>query len=486
MKPNNFASILLFSTAVSAVSQEQYNYGSPGKQVGTVYPCLVNCTSSFEECNEVCGYNVNTVLSYDIGTKYQQFKGFGTSLAWFAYVQGNTSNPYRDQVADLIFNVETGLGLNVGRFLIEGGENPELDFVQFRDTIPSYEPLPREWNWNADPFQLWFAQAAVQRGAQYIEGFTNSPPFWMTLSNSSTGNFNGSLDNLNSSYFSDFIEYMVGATQHFATEWGIPLYALELFNEPASTWWVYGNDQEGCHFSLGQQEILIPMLHQQLEKSGLNTRIASSDDNSIDESVSTMESLESSGVLSQVSIMASHTYSGTERSTLLSLSKQYNKDLWASEYGDGDTTGLETAAEIILDLREMQPTVWCYWQAIDTSGSGWGPLEAELNTPGAFAFNVTSKYYVWRQFTSYLRPDSTFISIDNDNSLAAINSSGNLVIVTMNFGTNSIPLNGRKVVSAHLTVPWDGLYFEDVTDLYQGNELWFTLPVGGVISFEIQ
>jgi hypothetical protein len=56
----------------------------------------------------------------------------------------------------------------------------------------------------------------------------------------------------------------------------------------------------------------------------------------------------------------------------------------------------------------------------------------------------------------------------------------------MNFGDNTIPLQGRRVKRAHLTVPWDGVYYEDVTKDYQGSILSFTLPVGGVISFELQ
>src|SRR5258708_38198235 len=94
-----------------------------------------------EACNEVCGCPATTqVIEIDTSSKLQEFSGFGTSLAWFAFVLGNSSNPYRQQVVDLLFDTDTGLGLNAGRYLIEGGENPDLDFIQFRDMIPSYEP----------------------------------------------------------------------------------------------------------------------------------------------------------------------------------------------------------------------------------------------------------------------------------------------------------------------------------------------------------
>jgi hypothetical protein len=45
----------------------------------------------------------------------QEFEGWGTSLCWFANVAGGYPNPLRNYLADLLFDVEKGLGLQICR-----------------------------------------------------------------------------------------------------------------------------------------------------------------------------------------------------------------------------------------------------------------------------------------------------------------------------------------------------------------------------------
>jgi galactan endo-1,6-beta-galactosidase len=262
-----------------------------------------------------------------------------------------------------------------------------------------------------------------------------------------------------------------------------------MFNEPVSDWWVYGGTQEGCMIDINTQQAIVPLTAAALAVSGSSTIVAASDDNDIDQSYYSMLAFISSGNLDHISQINTHTYSGTLRKELQQLAAQYNKKLWVSEYGDGDGSGLTLAQQLMTDLAGLQPLVWCYWQAVDMTGSGWGPLEAELNTPGSFEFQVTPKYYVFSQFTKYLRPGYTFVETNNTNTVAA-ESGDSLAIVSINCGTNSIevPSNFNRVASAHLTVPWDNIYYEDVTSSYsiQNSYLQFTLPQGGVISFSLE
>ncbi|GMA60198.1 hypothetical protein GCM10025859_06380 [Alicyclobacillus fastidiosus] len=115
------------------------------------------------------------------------WQGWGTSLAWFAYVIGGAPNGVRNHIADLLFSQQKGLGLNVLRYNIGGGENPNLHFLQPRAKIPGYEPTEGNYNWTADASQRWMLQAAKKRGANVFEAFSNSPPYWMTKSDSVTG-----------------------------------------------------------------------------------------------------------------------------------------------------------------------------------------------------------------------------------------------------------------------------------------------------------
>ena len=66
-----------------------------------------------------------------------------------------------------------------------------------------------------------------------------------------------------------------------------------------------------------------------------------------------------------MTVLTTHTYNGRpgQRQALSKFAAAHGKRLWASEYGDGDSTGLELAARITLDLNEMNASMWTLWQA---------------------------------------------------------------------------------------------------------------------------
>lgn len=257
---------------------------------------------------------------------------------------------------DLLFDGDTGLGVNAGKYLIEGGENSDLYFIQFRDMIPNYEPKKGEWDWNTDPYQVWITQAALEKGMEIVMAFTNSPPYWMTYSRSATGNYLG-LENLKSAYYDELVNYMVTVVDYFSTDLDIKFECLEMFNEPMSDWWVYGGTQEGCMIDINTQQAIIPLTAAALAVSESSTVVAASDDNDIDQSYYNMLAFISSGNLDHISQINTHTYSGTLR-TVQQLAAQYNKKLWASEYGDADGSGLTLAQQLMTDLTGLRPLVW--------------------------------------------------------------------------------------------------------------------------------
>ena len=62
----------------------------------------------------------------------QAFEGWGTSLCWFANVAGGYPDPQRNYLADLLFDPEKGLGLQICRYNIGGSGWGTLDVPNFR------------------------------------------------------------------------------------------------------------------------------------------------------------------------------------------------------------------------------------------------------------------------------------------------------------------------------------------------------------------
>lgn len=67
-----------------------------------------------------------------IGRVQQEFEGWGTSLCWFANIAGGFPDPLRTYLADLLFDVSKGLGMQICRYNIGGAGWGTLDIPNFR------------------------------------------------------------------------------------------------------------------------------------------------------------------------------------------------------------------------------------------------------------------------------------------------------------------------------------------------------------------
>lgn len=377
------------------------------------------------------------------------YLGWGVSLCWWANVVGSYAN--RDQYADLAF---TQLKLNIVRYNIGGGENPALNILtSYRAKMQGFEPTNGVWNWNADLNQRWMLRTALARGANLVDAFANSPPWWMTVSGSVTGAVGGT-NNLQVAYQNDFATYLATVVSNLTVLDGVHFDYVTPINEPSGSW-SYGKQQEGCHMSTAQQAPVLNAL-----RSALNTSLPSAGMDAL-EDVDPYQSLNdlnsyTSATLNNIALCTTHTYGVNGSSGLGSKVSSLGKSLWVSEYGDGDATGLTMAQRIHNDITLMGLRAWCYWQVVDSTG-GWGFLYNPLttNSSGGFTTNYTinQKFYMMGQFSEYIRPGCKIISVNDTNTLAAYTpSNSTLVLVTVNTNTNSF--NVTYDVSAFGSVPW--------------------------------
>lgn len=354
------------------------------------------------------------------------FDGWGTSLCWWAHVVGGFTN--RDEYADLAFKE---LGWNIVRYNIGGGENPaRSNTMEFRARIPGFQPEPGKWDWSADAHQRWMLRAAVARGANHVVAFANSPPFWMTHSESVTGARRGRDDNLRPGFEATFADYLAIVMSNLTVLDGVKFDTVTPMNEPSATWWELGHRQEGTHMSVGQQMRMINLLRGSLDRHGLRATIVASEDNderNTYECVSAYDAV----TLSNISHIATHTYHANASPKLRQLSERTGKPLWVSEYGDGERTGLRMARRIRDDIVEKRAQAWIYWQFADNAGA-WGMVWNRLDGRDP-SYRKTRKFYVMAQFSRFIRPGSQIISASDDDSLVAYDRpKQQLIIVAVN------------------------------------------------------
>ena len=399
----------------------------------------------------VCAWCVPSVRA-DTTAKVQpsapspRFDGWGTSLCWFGNAVGRWSEPQRSEIADLLFS-PGGLGLTVVRYNIGGGEVPGHHHMPAFRQMEGFQSASGEWNWDADPGQRWFLQAAIKRGANILEAFSNSPPYWMTVSQCASGNGDGKTDNLDPRFHTAFADYLAEVTKHFHDAWGISFQTLDPFNESASDYWRVNGKQEGCHFDHAIQAALIKLTRASLDARGLKqTQIAASDETNF---ASAIESFKAYDPATQALVgqINTHAYATERRAELSALAQKFGKVLVMSEVdGAGGTShdhgsmvpALELANRIIGDLKELHPTQWTFWQTVEdedsqaTGKKNWGLIHADLKGQSQ-AYTLTKKYHAMASFTRFIRPGQVFLPVDNENTVAAFDPTKHtLVLVTRN------------------------------------------------------
>lgn len=395
-----------------------------------------------------CGtVHAQTKVVVNPGKKYQLFEGWGTSLCWWAELVGAWNEANRDQFLGALADPDTGLGYNIFRYNIGGGDQPGHDHLTKGDgggKVPGYKPTEKgNFDWTADPAQRGVALRLNKVVKDPIfEAFSNSPPWWMTKSGCVSGSNDGS-DNLKEDYFDDFADYLSEVALHFKTDWGLTFRTVEPFNEPSAGWWKSNGGQEGCGFKNNQSKMIVE-LGKALKKKGLfpATSVSAADETSIKQAHDQLGNY-TSEALSYLGQVNTHSYSdGSYRKQLYNRAFGLNKRLWQSETGPLSKSGDEHIAlwmanVIIQDLRDMKAEAWVDWQIADPA-ENWRSIKADHKKQ---TFSYMPRYYMHAAFSRYIRPGSRIIDSDNGNTVAALRPDGALVIVVRNSGSSDVKYN---------------------------------------------
>ncbi|MGI5160991.1 glycoside hydrolase [Microbispora sp. CA-102843] len=432
----------------------------------------------------------------------QPFEGWGTSLVWFANVTGGYPDEVRQKLADMLFG-EDGLNLNIARYNIGGGNAPDVrDYLRPGGAVQGWWKAPAgttrndtswwnpdnpdHWNWEADQTQRWWIDR-IKNDVDHWEAFSNSPPYFQTVSGYASGGFNASQDQLKTEKIDDYTTYLVRVVEHLEQAHGIKIGTIDPFNEPNTNYWgtslnsagqPVGGRQEGAHMSPALQQQVIRSLSRRLQGSGTDAAISAMDETNPGTFATNWNSYPGD-VRSQVDQLNVHTYGTSQRTTVRDIAKGENKPLWMSEvegsWGDGQNfesmaPGLGMAQHMIDDLRELEPTAWIFWQPVEdydnmkpggesAKGMNWGSIQIPFDctaqdTLATCPIYTNTKYDTVRNFTHFIRPGDRLVKVDDTNSAAAVSKKG-ATVVYVNSGTVprsvTIDLSAFKTVSPHAT-----------------------------------
>ncbi|MEE1820868.1 RICIN domain-containing protein [Streptomyces sp. BE20] len=416
----------------------------------------------------------------DPGYQQQPFQGWGTTLGWFANVTGGWPDERRNQLADELFGAD-GLGLTVARYNIGGGDSPEtVPYMRAGAAVPGHwnrpaefapqpgganggvEPAdwwnpndPNHWNAAADANQRWWLAAAKSRGADTFEAFSNSAPYFMTVSGLVSGAVNSWENNLRPDQYDRFAAYLAGSIKRVQASTGVTFDSVSPVNEPGTGYWRAGGPQEGSHWDHAAQARMIDSMRGALDAAGLATPVAAMDET---DPVMFRDDWNSypAATRSAIGRLNVHTYGTQGRIGARDVAKGAGKPLWMSEVDLGGSgpqnftdmaPALDLSRRITGDLTLLEPRAWVLWQAVEDyenmtpahENANWGLIQVDLtpDDPAAEPVRKNKKYWAMANYTRFVRPGARIIGTNSAHSLAALRpgGEGTVVVHTNTTGT---------------------------------------------------
>lgn len=520
-------------------------------------------------------------IAVDPDIHYQTLDGWGTSLCWWGNIIGSwgdadwngNGRADREEIAELAFSPEY-LNLNIVRYNVGGGDKADSSIKRCEGLVPGWTKdmtgtVDGSGEFDSEAFygktteemsdagQLWMLEQANKYHYDYAQEtgeentiinkvFSNSPPYYMTKSGTSTGGYWNDSNNLKDDYYDDFAMYLARSAnwvnQNLKSKFGVGVSYIEPLNEPDTNYWHEGSTkQEGCIFNTGElqsrayREMLNAMEAEEFQGNLKDIKITGTDETSLWTAINSFNRLDDD-IKKEMDTISAHTYSGSdsERKELRQIAEKYDKGLWMSEITRGggshydgchesmDAANTRSQSEgIMADLRYMQPTAWIAWLVADSeyeclqTNSNWGLIHAVFEkdgqpvpdyhtnlvdgngnrkdwVPGEGYWAVTKQLYTMMQYSKYLKAGYTMIDIQDSNMCAAISPDGDeLVIVAQNFEgerNTTVDLSAFKNAEAaelYRTSDSESCQLAETQDVVDGI-LDVTLPSNSVSTYIIR
>ncbi|MDL4843161.1 glycoside hydrolase [Aquibacillus rhizosphaerae] len=434
---------------------------------------LVTPATTTVQAKEAVLSTADKTVKLDPSYQQESFDGWGTALVWFANVTGGWPDEIRTELADALFG-EDGLNLNIARYNIGGGDAPETEpYMRPGGAVPGYWNRPVEfdppedadedweeqedwwnpddpdhWNWDADANQQWWLEAAKAHGADKFEAFANSPPYFMTQSGYTSGNWDSTQDNIQADKYVEFSTYLTRVVNHLQDDLDIEIQTLSPVNEPNTNYWGAQGRQEGAHWDPSSQAKIINEVAKRIEELNLDTVISAMDETNPSTFRGNWSNYDTA-TKENVGQMNVHTYGTGGRTAVRDLAKIEDKRLWMSEVDLGPSgipqdfdniePGLALSERITSDITNLEPSAWVLWQAIEdqvnmnaeNENMNWGLIHVDFQPENfeGLEWHKNKKYYAMGNYTKFIRPGHHIINSDSSDTLAAMDKEGDKVVV---------------------------------------------------------
>ncbi|MEJ6951446.1 glycoside hydrolase [Natronospora cellulosivora (SeqCode)] len=349
---------------------------------------------------------------------YQNIDGFSASGAWWAQHLGKWEEA-REEIADLLFSKDIGIGLSQYRYYLGGGINSSIN--DHWRTADTYAVDYGEYDWSRDPGGRWFLNAAIERGVGELILFLKSPPYFMTKNNQTYAE-QGANTNLSPDRYSDFAHYLADVHKYFADEKDIHFDWVSPINEPEWSW--DSASQEGSPYTVNQIRNLSRVIIKTFVERDLDTNILIPEAGKWEflygDGRNYADNLFSDPLINEhISTLAVHSYwsGNTQRYLAGSKMEKYpEKTIWQTEWCEmvhGKELGMDSAlnmAKVIhADLTLANVSAWHYWLAVSRYDYRDGLIYVN---PDNREIEEAKNLWVLGNYSRFIRPGARRIDVE--------------------------------------------------------------------------
>lgn len=393
---------------------------------------------------------------------FQTVENFGVSSGWtIDPICSKWSEAKKNELADLLYSCEKGIGLSCFRFDLGAGsrisdkERINGDSL-WRATDCFQNSQDASFSWNNQQGQQWMMRAAKQREVPQYVAYVHSPPFWMTKNGHTQCDPDTGSTNLLPGKEQDFAKFLATVLSQFR-EAGIPFDFISPVNECGWCWEFPGVHEEGCRMNNNDMQKVFLSLSEELKLHGLPEKILGPESETIDALAGHLDHFMGNPDLRQSlsNCASAHSYFTdlfetvgiSSRLKLADKLKEYaSLQYWQTEYcfmgtGRGETRdygmtpALWLAKTLYYDLVLLNASAWQWWLSISPGDFVWkdGLIYTDWRQDGDEENIIASKMlWVFGNFSRFIRPKAVRLA------LSGAETSGELLSSAFQNADNSI------------------------------------------------
>lgn len=354
--------------------------------------------------------------------EYQEIDGFGVSQSADVYADQIYEHNKRDELMDLLFSDENGIGLSILRSEVGSGLN-----------MPTIHPDIDTWDFTAYKPEQWVMHEARNRGVETFMSTVWSPPAWMKTNNRITRG-----GTLKREYYGEYAQYLAEYVKGYNQYYDIKIDAISIANEPeyAASW--QSNLWSGEDFRLFVKDYLKPTF----ERENLDTKIivgeeATFTDKRLKSIYSDQQALDS------VDIIGTHYYHG--KPYVFEQAKDNGKKVWVTETSEttlsdtGFKDGVNWSKNIHDTLTKADANAFVFWLGAAYKNNN----ESLIRLTDKNNYIDAKRLYSMGNYSKFIKPGFKRIGVTENPTgnlyLSAYKdeNTGDIVIVAVNNGQNN-------------------------------------------------